>query len=576
MKLKYAAVFVASALAIGCNSDSNTQEDAELIIGLGLQVNYETCNSRLLLEQRVDRAYAVSLEKKNPFFAFAGKGNPDSLESCFENGEGLTEAQAMKDYLMAEYGVAEDRIVLEEESISTDTNAQNLLPILEEVSRTRNINFVSESLVTSAYHNHRQSWRDGTDNSSVYYFNRDFGEGSFVDGENVYSSSELAEEKIWNKSSILTSATGSDHLNSARIIGDVSGNGLQDAVKVDFANGDIFLATSTGEGFNEPQLLSTAFSATNHVQLIDLTGNGLADLVGMADNGDIFVALNDGEQGFNNEVLWGSVGEPAEPSPTADDTHVKPADYNIAFGKVLGGEAADLIVFADNGTFVAANQGDKFGPLELLVDDFGSLDSVDAESGKQFEGNDSDYPRFVADVTGNGAADIIAFGHTEIYVAVNDGKGNFTERQTWLSDDAEGNGANFLAGTAYAELVFGVGWGEDSYWGAQYPRGVADVNGNGRADIWAIGEHGVYVAWSADIDANGEGDHFENLNSVWVYESKWRHNDENDTAYRQFTPYRGWERGVHPRMFGDVNGNGRADLVGFGENEVFVAISENP
>lgn len=582
MKLKYAAIYVASALVAGCNSDSNTQENADLIIGLGLQINYETCNSRLLLEQRVDRAYAVSLKKNNPFFAFAGKGNPDSLETCFENGEGLTEAQAMKDYLMEKYDVAEDRIVLEEESISTDTNAENLLPILEEVSRTRNINFVSESLVTSAYHNHRQSWSDGTDNSSVYYFNRDFGEGSFIDGENVYSSSELAEEQIWNKSNILTSAEGSTHLNSARIIGDVSGNGLQDAVKVDFNTNEVYLATSTGDGFDEPQLLPTVFSANNHVQLIDLTGNGFADLIGMTDNGDILVAINDEKQGFLNEVSWGKAHNaeaPAEslPESASIDTPIKPAAYNIAFGNILGGNAADLVVFTTNGTYVAANQGDKFDPLTLLIDDFGSNDFVDSPTNRNvFGGNDSDYPRFVADVTGNGVADIIAFGHTEIYVATNDGKGNLSERQTWLSDDAEGNGANFLAGTAYAELVFGVGWGPDSYWGAQYPRGVADVNGNGRADIWAIGEHGVYVAWSADIDADGKGDHFENLNSVWVYESKWRHNDENDTAYRQFTSYRGWNRGIHPRMFGDVNGNGRADLVGFGENEVFVSASENP
>lgn len=584
MKHKIAAVLVASALAAGCQSDSNKSEKADLIIGLGLQVNYETCNARLLLEQRVDRAYAVSLEKQNPFFAFAGKGNPTSLETCFENGEGLTEAQAMKDYLMAKYGVAEDRIVLEEESISTDTNAQNLLPILEEVSRTRNIKFVSESLVTSAYHNHRQSWQDGSDNSSVYYFNRDFGEGSFVDGENVYSSSELAEEKVWSNSEILTSATGSDHLNSARIIGDVSGNDMQDAVKVDFNTQLVFLAISTGEGFGEPQLLSTVFTAKHHVQLIDLTGNGLADLVGMNDTGDILVAINNGEQGFDNEVNWGNISA-AVSTPATDDVksvnasstiNVKPAPYNIAFGNVSGGEAADLIVFADNGTYVAANQENKFGTLTQIVADFGSQNLVDSESGEFFGGNDSDYPRFVADVTGNGAADIIAFGHTEIYVAVNDGEGNFSGRQTWLSDDAEGNGANFVAGTAYAELVLGVGWGPESYWGAQYPRGVADVNGNGRADIWAIGEHGVYVAWAADINDDGQADHFENLNSVWVYESKWRHNGENDTAYQQFTPYRGWERGVHPRVFGDVNGNGRADLVGFGENAVFVAVSENP
>ena len=115
MKLKLLSVLVTCALAVGCQSESDDlvipepKEQADLIIGLGLQVNYESCNARLLLEQRVDRAYQVSLTKNNPLFAFAGKGNPESLKSCFEYGEGLTEAQAMKNYLMQKYGVTEDR-----------------------------------------------------------------------------------------------------------------------------------------------------------------------------------------------------------------------------------------------------------------------------------------------------------------------------------------------------------------------------------------------------------------------------------------------------------------------------------
>ena len=163
----------------------------------------------------------------------------------------------------------------------------------------------------------------------------------------------------------------------------------------------------------------------------------------------------------------------------------------------------------------------------------------------------------------------------ECQASINDGYGAFSTRQTWLTNDAEGNGMNFVTDSNQVELVPGVGWG-DKRWSANYPRGVADVNGDGRADIWAIGEHGVYVAWSADIDRNGKGDHVENLNSVWVYESKWRHNGENNTRFQQFTAFRGWRIENNSRAFADVNGNGRADLVGFGDDAVFVAISEYP
>jgi|GEM_PF-3662499 len=573
MKLKLLSALIACTIVAGCNVDDSItpqpKEQVDLIIGLGLQVNYKSCNARLLLEQRVDRAYQVSLEKNNPLFAFAGKGNPDSIASCFTNGEGLTEAQAMKNYLMEKYGVAEERIILEEQSISTDENARNLIPILQRVSAERNIEFATKSLVSSAYHNHRQSWRDGTDNSSIFYFNRDFGAGTFVDGVNVYDSSTLAEEAQWSTSDQLISSAGNTVASSARVIGDVSGDGRDDVVKVDYASGKVYLALSDGHVFQTPAELSNTFSGKHQVQLADLTGDGKAELVGLDNSGNIHVALNTGDNRFAAESSWGTI---ATVLGSADTTT---GGFNIGFGQLDATHGADLIIFADNRTYQAMSTGTGFNAAELAVDNFGTNTIIDAASNKPYGNSTSDYPRFVADVTGDGLADIVAFGHTKIYASINNGDNTFSASKTWLADDDQGNGMNFVTASNHAELVLGVGWG-DKYWSAQYPRGVADVNGDGRADIWAIGEHGVYVAWSADLDRDGIGDHFENLNSVWVYESKWRHNGENDQRFQQFTNYRGWTMANNPRMFGDVNGNGRADLVGFGDNAVYVAISQYP
>ena len=36
----------------------------------------------------------------------------------------------------------------------------------------------------------------------------------------------------------------------------------------------------------------------------------------------------------------------------------------------------------------------------------------------------------------------------------------------------------------------------------------------------------------------------------------------------------GWQAGRHPRLIGDVNGDGRTDIVGFGESQVFVALGQ--
>ena len=117
-------------------------------------------------------------------------------------------------------------------------------------------------------------------NSSVYYFNRDFGAGSFVDGVNVYDASALAEEAVWSTSDQLISSVGNTVASSARIIGDVSGDGREDVVKVDYASGKVYLALSDGKAFLTPVELDNTFAGKKQVQLADLTGDGKAELIG--------------------------------------------------------------------------------------------------------------------------------------------------------------------------------------------------------------------------------------------------------------------------------------------------------
>jgi hypothetical protein len=88
------------------------------------------------------------------------------------------------------------------------------------------------------------------------------------------------------------------------------------------------------------------------------------------------------------------------------------------------------------------------------------------------------HPRFMADITGDGRADIVGMGNAGVYTAVATGTGGFGPAQFVLAD-----------------------FGYDQGWRvADDARFVADVNADGRADLIGVRTNGVHVAL-----ANGNG-----------------------------------------------------------------------
>src|SRR5499426_1500761 len=79
---------------------------------------------------------------------------------------------------------------------------------------------------------------------------------------------------------------------------------------------------------------------------------------------------------------------------------------------------------------------------------------------------------------------------------------------------------------------------------------TADLTGDGRADIVGFGEAGVYVSRN-----NGNGGFPQPTLAVPNF---------GDTAG-------GWRVDRHPRFLADLTGDGRADIVGFGDAGVWTA-----
>ncbi|GAA0925337.1 hypothetical protein GCM10009558_037650 [Virgisporangium aurantiacum] len=106
--------------------------------------------------------------------------------------------------------------------------------------------------------------------------------------------------------------------------------------------------------------------------------------------------------------------------------------------------------------------------------------------------------------------------------------------------DAGGRGPD-----AIADFGLSTNWFYDN------PRFVADITGEGRADVVGFGPQGVYVAV-----ANADGS-FGSVNLA-----------VNNLGFNQ-----GWRRNEHPRWVQDITGDGRADVVGIGFAGVWTAVS---
>jgi hypothetical protein len=192
-------------------------------------------------------------------------------------------------------------------------------------------------------------------------------------------------------------------------------------------------------------------------------------------------------------------------------------DPNLTFmGDVNGDGRKDLIIIANNGINVALanSDGRTFGPLTLWLHEFA-----------QDQGWTSAHPRMIGDVNGDRKVDIVGFGNGGATVAISTGNGYTSQ---WWSND----------------FCYNLGWRVETT-----PRMLADVNGDGKADV-------VGFANGATIVGISTGSSF--VSQQWT----------TDFCYNL-----GWRVDQTPRLMADINGDGKADVVGFALGQVTVGIS---
>ena len=255
------------------------------------------------------------------------------------------------------------------------------------------------------------------------------------------------------------------------------------------------------------------------IRIGDVNGDGIGDVCARGPAG-VICALGLGNGAFGSFMVWSTA--------LSDDQGYAPAEYGTTFqlADVNGDGKADACVRSIVGVECLLSTGTSFGTR------FGTPEFSDAFGWRTSRSHYGSI-RF-ADINGDGRADVCGRGTSGIICVLSAGQ-SFGQPSYWLT----------------SEFTDAFGWLPEEY-GSTIQ--LADINGDGRADICGRGIRAVYCATST-------GSAFSPT-SVWT---DW-----------QFTDAKGWASGrsrYGSFRLADINGDGLADACGRDSNGAVCAVA---
>ncbi|GAB2923782.1 FG-GAP-like repeat-containing protein [Streptomyces sp. NPDC058869] len=369
--------------------------------------------------------------------------------------------------------------------------------------------------------------------------------------------------------------------SGARLLADTAGSGHADIVAIRPTKGAV---TSVGRGdgtFDAEHPLHQGATAPNAADLwsfTDLTGDGRPDLVVLC-TGGVRISVRGEDGAFTpagGELALKAFGHGKQAGEWLADKHPRFLADTTGDGRI------DIVGCHDDGVWISLQAEDgTFTPLpeEPALRAFGH----DEEAGGWRVAR---HPRYLADTTGDGRLDVIGCHDDGLWVSLQAEDGTYAEplyvldefgvEQGWRSADGY---PRFVVGATEGRAAYVIGFGQQ---GVVVAHGRGDgtfeparlvLNDFGRAQGWTGRKH---LRLLADLTGDGTPDIVGfGDEGVWVAHalSDGRF-DQAQLVCRGFgygDAAGAWRVDRHPRFLADLTGDGRADIVGFGGPGVYVA-----
>ncbi|ARF53430.1 FG-GAP-like repeat-containing protein [Streptomyces gilvosporeus] len=368
----------------------------------------------------------------------------------------------------------------------------------------------------------------------------------------------------------------------ARFLANTTGAGRSDIVALRPEEGAV-TSSSRGDGTfdGEERVLHPPVPSASPEDLwtfADTTGDGKADVVVLAADG-VRVSPQDEDGTFapaGGEPVLKAFGHGEQAGGWLADKHPR------FLADTTGDGRLDVVGCHDDGVWVSLQDEEgKFAPLgdEPVLRAFGH----DEKAGGWLVDK---HPRFFADTTGDGRLDVVGCHDDGVWVSLQDEEGEFAAPLYVLDDFGVDQGwksveehPRFLLRTTDGGTPDIVGFGPQ---GVVVSRGRGDgtfepsklvLNDFGHTQGWTSKKH---LRFLADVTGDGTPDivGFGN-EGVWVSHSRGDGRFEQAQLVCRGFGYNedagGWRVDRHPRFLADITGDGRVDIVGFGGPGVYVA-----